>query len=77
LRGISWRESRGDLREEIRVGPSKRNGYLSWRVFVSGKPLLVKCIDAGITKKLHGKEKLHPNRRRLLPAGHPADSKRQ
>jgi hypothetical protein len=29
-------------------GPSKRNGYLSWKDLVSGKPLLVKDIDAEI-----------------------------
>jgi hypothetical protein len=46
LRGILGRGSRGDLREEIRVGPSKRSEYLSWKELVSGKPLLVTVIDA-------------------------------
>jgi hypothetical protein len=32
--------------EEVLTEPSRRSGYRSWEGEISGKPLLVACIDA-------------------------------
>lgn len=38
--------------EEVRSGPSRRSGYLTWRERISGKPLLITLLDAGRMKRL-------------------------